>query len=254
MALINCPECGKEISDKVKACPHCGYPFVEEQLGDTLTAPQQVELTGLKLPTKNYKNILIIGLVSLVVIIAAVFGIRYLQERKAQKTYEESFNLYVDNLSLLQVAMITGGARAEELSGLVARVWSNSIHEKRDEATDKYTRPNGYFLDDFNVALNNLFNDSTTKSTISNIENNQEVVGSLMKKLQNPPSGLEKCYDTITELYTAYKGLTDLAINPSGSYNSFTETRRKKISDFMDAWDRLDAQIPEKFESKTPSE
>ena len=30
MALINCPECAKKISDKVKACPHCGYPFEEE--------------------------------------------------------------------------------------------------------------------------------------------------------------------------------------------------------------------------------
>jgi uncharacterized membrane protein YvbJ len=28
MALINCPECQKEISDKTKNCPHCGYPFV----------------------------------------------------------------------------------------------------------------------------------------------------------------------------------------------------------------------------------
>lgn len=25
MALINCPECNKEISDTVKTCPHCGY-------------------------------------------------------------------------------------------------------------------------------------------------------------------------------------------------------------------------------------
>ena len=25
MALINCPECNKKISDTVKACPHCGY-------------------------------------------------------------------------------------------------------------------------------------------------------------------------------------------------------------------------------------
>ena len=25
MALINCPECGKEISDTVKTCPNCGY-------------------------------------------------------------------------------------------------------------------------------------------------------------------------------------------------------------------------------------
>lgn len=25
MALIKCPECGKEISDTAKVCPHCGY-------------------------------------------------------------------------------------------------------------------------------------------------------------------------------------------------------------------------------------
>jgi len=24
MALINCPECGKEISDKAASCPNCG--------------------------------------------------------------------------------------------------------------------------------------------------------------------------------------------------------------------------------------
>ncbi len=27
MALINCPECNKEISDKAISCPHCGYPI-----------------------------------------------------------------------------------------------------------------------------------------------------------------------------------------------------------------------------------
>lgn len=27
MALIKCPECGKEISDKSKSCIHCGYPL-----------------------------------------------------------------------------------------------------------------------------------------------------------------------------------------------------------------------------------
>ena len=29
MALIKCPECGREISDKAKACIHCGYPIAE---------------------------------------------------------------------------------------------------------------------------------------------------------------------------------------------------------------------------------
>ena len=25
MALMNCPECGKEVSDQAYSCPHCGY-------------------------------------------------------------------------------------------------------------------------------------------------------------------------------------------------------------------------------------
>lgn len=29
MALISCPECKKEISDKAKVCVHCGYPVQE---------------------------------------------------------------------------------------------------------------------------------------------------------------------------------------------------------------------------------
>ncbi|WP_249303408.1 zinc-ribbon domain-containing protein [Qiania dongpingensis] len=27
MALIKCPECGKEVSDKAAACPNCGFPL-----------------------------------------------------------------------------------------------------------------------------------------------------------------------------------------------------------------------------------
>ena len=28
MALIKCPECNKEVSDKAQSCPHCGYPII----------------------------------------------------------------------------------------------------------------------------------------------------------------------------------------------------------------------------------
>ena len=36
MALINCPECGKEISDKAKQCVYCGYP-INESTNDLIT-------------------------------------------------------------------------------------------------------------------------------------------------------------------------------------------------------------------------
>lgn len=29
--LINCPECGKQISDQSKQCIHCGYPLDKAQ-------------------------------------------------------------------------------------------------------------------------------------------------------------------------------------------------------------------------------
>ena len=30
MALIKCPECGGQVSDKAPACIHCGYPITSE--------------------------------------------------------------------------------------------------------------------------------------------------------------------------------------------------------------------------------
>lgn len=32
MALMSCPECGKEVSDKAIACPNCGYPINNKEL------------------------------------------------------------------------------------------------------------------------------------------------------------------------------------------------------------------------------
>ena len=34
MALITCPECGKQISDKALSCPNCGLPLSQDtQIG-----------------------------------------------------------------------------------------------------------------------------------------------------------------------------------------------------------------------------
>ena len=35
MALITCPECGKEISSKASSCPNCGYPIAKEIQSNT---------------------------------------------------------------------------------------------------------------------------------------------------------------------------------------------------------------------------
>lgn len=87
MALIKCPECGKEISDKAGACPHCGCP-----IGNTTQPIQNNDGKS----NKGSKKILI-GVVAVVAIAGTgyYFGIakpqQHLAEQKA--VYEEAQDL-----------------------------------------------------------------------------------------------------------------------------------------------------------------
>jgi membrane protein YdbS with pleckstrin-like domain len=40
MALIVCPECGKQVSTEAKACPSCGYPVAERNISALLSGTQ----------------------------------------------------------------------------------------------------------------------------------------------------------------------------------------------------------------------
>lgn len=42
MALRNCPDCGKQISDRAAACPNCGAPPVADESATTPQLVQQV--------------------------------------------------------------------------------------------------------------------------------------------------------------------------------------------------------------------
>lgn len=68
MALINCPECGKEISDKAANCPNCGCPIAEKNEQQNQQFPQEQPVV-IKPYTKNDKiagqtSRLVIGIIS----------------------------------------------------------------------------------------------------------------------------------------------------------------------------------------------
>ena len=244
MALIQCPECGKEISDKVTACPHCGYPLVEEQVQPA--SPQAVELTGINLSVKNpqkSKKFLIYATVVVCVIVAVVVG---LTVKKANDT-KKAANEYIDNLTAVRRIMLTGAVDAEKLCGLTHDVWYNTIYEKYDFDTDPYTKDdNGSYHDDFNDSLSALYSDQSTKDAISDIKSNRDSVDELMKQLQNPTDEFSACYATVDALYDAYCGLTNLATSPTGSLTSYTESYRTYDDDFLKYYKKLETQIPEK--------
>jgi RNA polymerase subunit RPABC4/transcription elongation factor Spt4 len=46
MALINCPECTKEISDKATACPNCGLPLTQQYKSASIVQKEEVVMSG----------------------------------------------------------------------------------------------------------------------------------------------------------------------------------------------------------------
>ena len=79
MAIINCPECGKEISDRAETCIYCGYPLKEPMKEEAL----KKEVSGKELFKEvlgNFgrkigkKGLLIILAAAIVIAVVAVSG------------------------------------------------------------------------------------------------------------------------------------------------------------------------------------
>lgn len=267
MAMISCPGCGEQISDKSKKCIHCGYILVEEpkktcsECGAELEAgatvcpkcgcpveiptpevkervPQQVEVTKVNIKPQINKKAIIIAVVAIVLIVCAVFGVKKVQEQKAREAAAD----YGENLETLTYLMLSGAADAESAGNLIKSVWFNSIYEEKDSSTDKYTRKNngsGSFYDDFNDALGNLFSDSSFQTKIGNIESNQESVAAMMKDMKNPPEEWEEAYEDLQEFYDVYLDLTNLATNPTGSLQTFSSNFNDADTDVSAAFSRM---------------
>lgn len=77
MSLVNCPECGREVSDKAPACIFCGCPLATDPRRDPAGAsksPQIAEVTEeSKKSTSKLKRTLIILVSCVAIIIGAVF-------------------------------------------------------------------------------------------------------------------------------------------------------------------------------------
>lgn len=280
MALIKCSNCGKEISDKAKACPQCGQvvvlsvpaaeevkPILCEECGTAVPdgmdacpncgcpvstsvksveeAPQKVEVTAVNLPAmnKNTKKYVVIAITAVLVLIIALFAGSKIKEQKLAKEAAKRSENYADTLETASFSMLLGALEAEEAGNLIKSVWYNAIYEERDSKTDKYTRPKGWWVDDFNEALSNLFSDTSFKSKISSIESNQELVKGLMKDLKNPPAEHEDAYDAIKELYDAYTALTNLVTNPSGSLTTFSQNFNEADTKVANCYDAMKLYI-----------
>ncbi len=66
MAMIKCPECGKEISDKAVSCPNCGYLIRQEPIE---YLEEEYEEDEEESNSERWKNDIVYGILSIMICI-----------------------------------------------------------------------------------------------------------------------------------------------------------------------------------------
>lgn len=230
--IITCEDCGAEIPSSAEVCPNCGCPTMQESEPE---APQKVEVTKVNLPKiKNRKTAIIAISVVAVIIVGLFVGMKIHREKVSIK--------YGESIETVSAKMIAGSAIAEDACNLTRSVWNNTIFEKYDSSTNKYTRKNngtGGFYDDFNDAISALYADSDFSAKISSIEVNQTEVAETMKTLTNPPEEYAEEYEALKKFYDAYLDLTNLATNPTGNLQTYSSNFSDADSNALNCYNKV---------------
>lgn len=250
MGLKNCPNCGKQISDKAVSCPQCNFDLSNQALsvctecGCTYANMEACPQCGCpkpvataKAPKKKRKGI-IIAVTAIVLVVALVFSLILVG---IQKIKEE---VYYSKMEEVTYAMLDSAADTETAGNLIVSVWHNAIYEVTDKETDKFTKVKDkysgeYFVDDFNTALDNLFSDSEFSNDIQQIKNERAEITACMKELTDPPKKYKEAYQALKEYYDNYMKFTDTVISCDGSLNSFSEEFGDYDDKTVDAFNKM---------------
>lgn len=190
--------------------------------------------------TDKRKLGIIAGCVAVIVLIVGIVLGNVMKKQAAA----EARAAYIEALNDLVWESLDGAADAETMCNLTYMVWYDTIYEEYRSETVEYTRSGGVYHDDFNTSLAKLYTADSTISACAGIEANRAVVEGVMKSLQSPIDEFEKCYDVAMDLYSAYNKLTDLALEPQGSLRDYGDHFAEYVSDYMDAYNKLDLLIP----------
>lgn len=271
MALIQCPQCSQEISDKARKCVHCGHVLQEgeepattqdasiiickecgEKLADETVkiCPRcgcPVELSeeekqAVKEKQKKSRNKLIAGIAVCLAVVIAIAVIVGMNVSKSNET--NAFNSYVSAYNSVLTDILQGAADAESVTNDVKRVWNSAITESSKYKWDDDIAK--YYSTDFNTSLAMMYVDNKYVTKVNSIKSNQDLVKSDMQKLQGAPDEFSNAYTTINELYDDYLKFTNAAIGPSGSYQSFSTETSQLDSAIIAGMKKAQTQIPEK--------
>ena len=247
MAMIQCPQCKKQISDQAEACVHCGYKLKKElyyckECGGMLEETDKIcPHCGRPLERKDNedtrkkkkKHILRYILLTIFVLVIGFFGYMEYQAYK--------WNSYFEMVNEMQEVRNSTVDVVNQSQNLLMKVWYNSIGKISDPETDRFTSPNGYFVEDFNEALNLLYEDEEFSKNLSLIEEKQNELRKLEKQLPEPPTEYEEFHEDTIKLMDGWIEISMNILSPNKSYLEMNDVFNELIQEQNDLLMELDS-------------
>lgn len=233
--MKKCPNCGRE--SNTEFCGGCGYDLrgvpslgydidVDVDQGKEIAGSNTDVVKG-----KSKKRRIVFAIIG-AILIAGLIG--YM---KLDREIKYSNTLY----NYAQTVMETS-AETEEACNLIVQVWGDAIYGETDnEETSKYVKGAA----DFDEALANLYADEDFINKLTGIQEGLNKVDGYKSDLKNPPKKYESLYEDAIDIYAEFSVFTNMALNSSGSFNSYTEKFQKVDDELVEHMEKFVAKLPE---------
>lgn len=101
----------------------------------------------------------------------------------------------------------------------------------------------GNISSDFSVNISSLHSYFESKDKFDALEKKSIEIKEQMQELKNPPSEYERAYEEVLDLYAYGEEFIGMALDPSGSLQSFTENKNNLTSDILEKNKKIEALI-----------
>lgn len=203
-----CGRCGARLQDGQEFCAMCGQRAVTNTGNDFDLKARQFN-AGIEKKKKKKKVLwFIIPAIVVVAALAGFFIINAITQSNIQKAKAE----YLSNVETFVSKVSDAGTDVKYIADTVQQYWYDSIYK------DMYGS-------DINNAISQALYDLAGRISSAGSQNVQ--VKALYNKVKDLPEGvtgsdIEEIRSSVRELYNAYNDYYNFAIDPSGSYNSFS--------------------------------
>lgn len=261
MALINCPECNREISDRVKACPHCGYPIGDDETDKTINSNK-----------KKSKGIILISILFLMIIGVSVVGIKLRNDKiEAERIEKERIEIeqqaklkakqdaieYVQNIIETNDLMVERATDCSFIFDIVYTVWNKSITtQARNDFSinlsylysgEQYKDIDNWYNGGYDIYWFAEIDNGqveTFRKKVKDVIENESIIAEKISELKEHPEQYKTLYDETLKLYEIYQGMSNQAQNPSGSLLTYSSDVNEKVDSFTTQYKKIQTLLP----------